>query len=42
MNKPLDRLNRTWRTMLKIQFPFERILFALAGRRLTGNDRRKE
>ena len=40
-NHPSQRhsygLNRTWRSTLKIQFQFGRVLFALAGRRLTGN-----
>ena len=35
--RPPYGLNRTWRSTLKIQFQFEEIMFALAGRRLTGN-----
>ena len=35
--RPSYGLNRTWRSTLKIQFQFGRVLFALAGRRLTGN-----
>jgi len=35
--RPSYGLNRTWRSTLKIQFQFEEIMFALAGRRLTGN-----
>jgi hypothetical protein len=31
----------TWRSPLKIQFQFGRVMFALAGRRLTGNVRQK-
>ena len=36
--RPLYGLIRTWRSTLKIQFQFGRVMFALAGRRLTGND----
>ena len=34
--RPSCGLNRTWRSALKIQFQFGRVLFALAGRRLSG------
>ena len=40
--RPSYGLNSTWRSTLKIQFQFGRVLFALAGRRLTGNVRQNE
>ncbi len=36
------RTKSHWRTTLKIQFQFGRVLFALAGRRLTGNVGRRK
>ena len=35
--RPSYGLNRTWRSTLNTQFQLEEIMFALAGRRLTGN-----
>ena len=39
LDLPSCGLNRTWRTTLNSQFQFGRVLFALAGRRLSGNVR---